>query len=342
MRRWNTLCVLLLFFTFTSLRSQEHAASGADTVLAVPQLYDPFGPDNSPDHSGQGSGGVITPSPYDNLTQTFYTRTNSDYYGVQYTFDSPWQAALGVGWTAYAQHESGMQFKLRTSGIRQEVYDPLREEFVPAYVASSELSFDRAFAENSFRAFKFRTHFLIEPKSLGMAGIGMLVSRGNLMVAGDRAMDRKVDVEATWIQVAGGYIMPLSPYKGGINIAIALGVELLGLKYETHYSNQGQFIGGKIGWLAGFGWNANTLVNIGLYAGGEWSFSTGGLHTPTSKVVFSDVTRNSLHVGLQFTGRWFNVVSGIQREWENLDSQFREVRDKTLRYYAGANLYFRR
>ena len=178
-----------------------------------------------------------------------------------------------------------------------------------------------------------------------MAGIGVLVSRGNLAIGIDRPMDRKLNVEATWLQVAGGYIMPLSPNKGGVNVAVCLGVDLFGLKYQSHFTNQGEFVGakvGSIGWLVGVGWNANSIVNLAGYIGGEWGFSTGGLHTPTEKVVYADIGRNSLYLGVQATGRWFNVVGGIQKESEYLESQFRERTDKMLRYYLGANIYFRR
>lgn len=44
-------CVVSLSYT------QEHAPQIADTSLNGQSVYDPFGPENSPDHNGRGSGG---------------------------------------------------------------------------------------------------------------------------------------------------------------------------------------------------------------------------------------------------------------------------------------------
>lgn len=229
--------------------------------------------------------------------------------------------------------------------MKESKYDPIREEYVPYYHWSLEGSFERPLRENNFRAFKFRTHWMTEPKGLSMAGIGVLVARGNLTVAGDRSMDRRLEIEATWIQVAGGYIMPLSPNTGGVNIALCGAVDLLGPKYQAYYSDRGEFVGAKIGsvgWLLDVGWNANALVNLAGYIGGEWSFSTGGLGLPAKKIVFSDISRTTIYFGVQATGRWFNIIGGIQKEWEYLDFQNTESSNKGLRYYLGANFYLRR
>lgn len=319
--------------------------AAADSVRTEHTPYDPFGPENSPDHSGQGSGGVITPSPHENLVQTYFTRINADYFGVQHMLDSPWQISTGVGWSAYQTHRFGILFKSRTSGFREFEFDPIREEDVPYYLFPFELSFDHPTRENKFRAVKFRVHGITKPKGLSMAGIGVLVSRWNLLVATDRSIDRKLELEATWIQIAGGYIMPLSPKEGGVNLAVCGAVDLVGTKYQSYYSDRGRFIGakvGSIGWLVDVGWNVNKLVNLAGYVGGEWNFSTGALILPSKKIVFSDISRTSIYCGIQATGRWFNLTGGVQKEWEYLDFQSTEHSDKALRYYLGVNVYFRR
>ncbi len=346
-RRILRAVLTLLFFVSGSLLSRLHAGDfrEADTTATELPQYDPFGPLNAPDHTGQGSGGVITPSPYDNIVQTYFTRINADFYGLQYMLDSPLQISLGSGWTAYQTHGFGLQMKLRGSGIRQMQYDPVRKEAVPYYYTSFEVSFDRPFSENRFRAFRIRLHTVTETRGLGMAGIGVVVSKGNLLIAGDRPMDRQLDVELTWVQVAGGYIMPLSPNKGGVNIALGGAVDLVGGKYQSYYSDPGQFVGAKIGsvgWVASVGWNANTLMNLAAYVGTEWSFSTGGFVLETNKIVFADISRNTLYFGAQATGRWVNVTGGIQKESETLDVKGNERYNKTLRYYLGVNVYFRR
>jgi hypothetical protein len=144
------------------------------------------------------------------------------------------------------------------------------------------------------------------------------------MVARELPMDRKLDIEFTWIQVAGGYIMPLSPRVGGVNIAICTAIDLLGFKHQNYTSEDKKFWGlkiGSVGWLAGVGWNAFSLFNLSLYVGGEWSFSSGGLVLQNSKTVRADIGRNTLFLGIQGTGRYFNLVGGIQKEWESLDYQ---------------------
>ncbi|MDH3252825.1 MAG: hypothetical protein OEM41_08535, partial [Ignavibacteria bacterium] len=281
----------------------------ADTTTTEQPPYDPFGPANAPDHTGQGSGGVITPSPYENIVQTYFTRINADFYGLQYMLDSPLQISLGSGWTAYQTNGFGLLIKLRGSGIRQLEYDPVRKEAVPYYYTSFEASFDRPFNENRFRAFRIRMHTVTEARGLGMAGIGVVISKGNLLLAGDRPMDRKLDVELTWIQVAGGYIMPLSPNKGGVNIALGGAVDLLGGKYMSYHSDPREFIGakiGSIGWVASVGWNANALMNLAGYIGAEWSFSTGALVLQTNKTVLAFISRTTIYFGAQATGKWVN------------------------------------
>jgi hypothetical protein len=90
------------------------------------------------------------------------------------------------------------------------------------------------------------------------------------------------------------------------------------------------------------GWNASTILNLSGYVGGEYGFSTGALITRSQKIVFSDIARTTVFFGLQATGRWFNVVGGIQKEWEYIDFQSTEMSDRALRYYLGANVYIRR
>jgi hypothetical protein len=294
---------------------------------------------------GQGSGGVITPSPYENIIQTYFTKVNSDYYGVQYMLDSPVQVSAGAGWSAYQNNAFGLLLKLRSSGIRETEYDPLQKEDVPRYRASFEASFDHPFKESDFRSFKLRVHWETRPKGLSMSGVGVLVSEGNLLVAGDRTMDRRLEIEASWMQVAGGYIMPLSPRIGGVNLAVCGAVDLLGAKYQSYYSNEREFVGAKIasiGWTMGVGWNAAGLVNLGGYVGGEWSFSVGGLRLETQKTVLADIGRSTIYFGWQATGHWVNLTGGIQMEWEYLDFQQSAASDKAIRYYLGANVYFRR
>ncbi len=265
---------LFLFSIFSFSYPQDQASQDADSVQNEPAVYDPFGPENSPDHNGRGSGGVITPSPYDDVIQTYYTRISADYIGIQNMLDCPWQLAAGLSWASYHSDIYGILFKIRSTGFKKIHYDPLLEENVPYYRFPFEASIDYSFNDTTDQAFKIRFHSKTYTKSLGMAGIGVLISEWNLMVARDLPMNRKWEVELTWIQVSGGYIMPLSPRVGGVNTAVCLAVDLLGAKHQSYNSDKSKFYGakiGSIGWLAGVGWNAVALFNLALYFGGEWS-----------------------------------------------------------------------
>jgi hypothetical protein len=317
----------------------------ADTSQTGQEVYDPFGPENAPDHNGRGSGGVVTPSPYEDIIQSYYTCISADYSGIQFMLDCPWQFSPGIGWASYQTDIYGILFKVRSSGIKISEYDRILEDTVPYYRLPFEVSFDYSVNDTSFKAFKVRLHWETYTKSLGMAGIGVLVSEWNLMVARDLPMERQWDVELTWIQVAGGYIMPLSPRVGGVNFALCGAVDLLGLKYQLYNSDKKKFYGlklGSAGWLAGVGWNAVSWFNLSLYVGGEWSFSSGGVELLTSKIVRADVGRSTLFLGVQGTGRYFNLVGGIQKEWDSLDYQKIVEAQKGLRYYLGFNYYVRR
>jgi len=334
---------MLMWCLSPIVRAQENAGPPDTTQQGLP--YDPFGPENTPDHSGQGSGGVLTPSPCENIIQTYFTRVNADYYGVQYMLDSPFQIALGSDWAAYQTKNLGFLMKLRTSGFREQTYDTLREQSVPYYLLSSEGSLEFPYGENRVRALKLRVHGTVQPEGLSMPGLGVLVSTWNLLLAMDHPMGRKFEAEATWKQIAGGYIMPLSPRHWGVNLALGGAVDLFGLKYQTYYADGSRFIGakiGSIGWVVAAGWNVNNIFNLGGYAGTEWSFSTGALVQPNEKIVGADISRTTVYLGLQATGRWFNVVGGIQNEREYLIVQSTENGDKALRYYLGVSLYFRR
>lgn len=312
---------------------------------SIRSSQDPFGRENSPDHTGQGSGGVMTPSPYENLLQTYFTRINADYYGVQYMLDSPLQIAVGSGWSAYEESHYGVMAKIRTTGFREQEFNLLRGEWVPYYLFSTEASIEYPMKQHGVRAFKIRTHVTTGTEGLSMPGTGVLVSKWNFLAGADRTMGRRFELEGNWIQVVGGYIMPLSPHPGGINLALCFGVELFGVKYQTYYSGIGEFVGAKIGsvgWTFDFGWNAGSAANLSGYIGGEWGFSTGGLHTATDKIVFADVARTTLFFGLQATGRWVNITGGIGKEWEYLDFQGLENSDRGIRYHLGFNVYFRR
>jgi hypothetical protein len=122
-------------------------------------------------------------------------------------------------------------------------------------------------------------------------------------------------------------------------------VDLLGIKYQSFYTDRGRFFGaklGSVGWLAGAGWNANSLVNLSVYVGGEWSFSMGGVRLSTEKTVRGDISRNTLFLGLQATGRWVNITGGVQKEWEYLDYLKLVTSEKAIRYYLGVNVYLGR
>ena len=339
------ICAGFLCCVFSFSSAQDSTFQVADTSQNGQSVYDPFGPENSPDHNGRGSGGVLTPSPYEDVIQTYYTRISADYNGIQYMLDCPLQFSPGISWASYQTDIYGILFKVRSTGFKKSEYDQVLEDNIPYYRFPFEASFDYSLNDRSFQAFKIRLHWETYKKSLGMAGIGTLVSEWNLMVARDLPMDRELDIELTWIQVAGGYIMPLSPRVGGVNIAICGAVDLLGFKHQRYISDEKKFYGlkiGSVGWLAGVGWNALSLFNISLYVGGEWGFSTGGLELPTSKIVRADIGQNTLFLGLQGTGRYFNLIGGIQKEWESLDYQKTVVSERGLRYYLGFNYYIRR
>jgi hypothetical protein len=338
--------LLLIILQVSALASAQISLSPLPDSLRTKQSQDdPFGPEHSPDHTGQGSGGVLTPSPYESTMHTYFTRINADFYGVQYMLDSPLQIALGSGWSAYQDRSFGFMAKVRTSGFREKEFDLLREVDAPYYLFSSEGAFEYPYGDHGVRAFKIRLHWKTGTEGLSMPGTGFLISRFNLLVAADRPMGRRFQAEVTWIQVAGGYVMPLSPQQGGVNLALCFGVDLLGAKYQAYYSGLGEFFGGKIGsigWVADFGWNAGRWVNVSGYVGGEWGFSTGALHMYTDKIVFADIARTNIFFGLQATGRWFNVTGGVEKEWEYIDFQSTEDADRGLRYHLGASIYFRR
>jgi hypothetical protein len=326
-------------------RTQDPPSPPPDSALSPASHYDPFGPENAPDHTGQGSGGVVTPGPYESTVQGAFTRINADYYGIQYMFDSPLQIAAGSGWSVYDNNVTGFLLKLRTTGFKERRYDPLREENVPYYLFSTQASFEYPYRERGFRSYKVRTHITTSSRGLGMPGIGIVQNNWNILVAGDRTMGRRIETELTWLEVSGGYVMPLSPRKGGVNIALCFAVDLFGVKYQAQIADPVHFIGGKIGsigWTTAVGWNVNSLVNLTAYLGGEYGFSTGALITPSHRVVFADIARTTVHFGLQATGRWVNIVGGVQKEWEYVDFQSLELTDRALRYYLGINVYVRR
>jgi hypothetical protein len=339
---------VLLFLIVSApqmLFAQFRLSAVPDSILKKQSTDDPFGPEHSPDHTGQGSGGVLTPSPYENLIHTCFTGINADFYGVQLMLDSPLQIAVGTGWSAYQVHHYGFIAKVRTTGFREQQIDILRGQNVPYYLFSAEGSFDYPFGDHGLRAWKARVHWKTTTEGLSMAGIGFVVSRGNLLVGADRPMGRRFEAELTWFQAAGGYVMPLSPHRGGVNIALCFGVDLLGLKYQTYQTGLGEYYGvklGSVGWVADFGWNAGRLVNLSTFLGGEWGFSTGGLHVATGRIVFADVARTSIFLGLQATGRWFNLTGGVAKEWEYIEFQSTEDADRGIRYQLGTSVYFRR
>ena len=107
---------------------------------------------------------------------------------------------------------------------------------MPYDLLSAERSFDYPNKENTLRAFKLRVHGMADPKGLSMPRVGIILSTWQFMAASDRPMGRKLDAEATWVQIAGGYIMPLSPRHWGVNLALARAVDLLGVQYRTYYA----------------------------------------------------------------------------------------------------------
>ena len=338
---------LLLVLGLSSMhaRAQDPPSVPPDSALSLPLHADPFGPENAPDHTGQGSGGVIVPGPYESWIQAAFTRLNADYYGLQYMFDSPFQISAGTGWSVYENDVAGFLFKLRTTGFKEWRYEPLREENVPYYLFSTSASFEYPYVERTLRSFRVRTHYWTSTRGLGMPGIGVVINRWNLLVGGDRTMNRRIEAELTWQQISGGYVMPLSPRKGGVNIALCFAVDLLGLKYQAQVADPVRFVGakiGSIGWTTAIGWNMNTLVNLGAYINGEYGFSTGAVITGSHKVVFADIARTTVNFGIQATGRWVNFTGGVQKEWEYVDFQSTELTDRALRYYLGINVYVRR
>jgi hypothetical protein len=342
--RCGFLLIVLGLFSIPA-RAGDPPSSPSDSSRSTPSHDDPFGPENAPDHTGQGSGGVIVPGPYESWIQATFTRINADYYGIQYMFDSPLQIAAGTGWSVYEPDVTGFLFKLRTTGFKEWRYEPLREENVPYYLFSTSASFEYPYRDNRLRSFRVRTHYWTSARGLGMPGIGIVINKGNMLVGSDRTMNRRIEAELTWQQISGGYVMPLSPRKGGVNVALCFAVDLLGVKYQAQISDPVQFIGGKlgsIGWSTAVGWNMNTLVNLAAYISGEYAFSTGALITESHKVVFADIARTTVNFGIQATGRWVNVVGGVQKEWEYVDFQSTELTDRALRYYVGMNVYVRR
>ncbi len=334
------LCYILILPSITELKAQA-----SDSLANVQPDYDPFGPENSPDHNGHGSGGVLTPSPYEDVMQTYYTRIGADYSGIQNMLDCPLQLSTGLCWTGGEQGIYGILFKMRTTGFKNTKYDPVLEHDVATYHLPSEVSFDYSLNDNDFKAFKIRLHYETRPKSLGMAGIGVLISDWNLMVARDNKMNRKTDIELTWIQVAGGYVMPLSPKVGGLNIAVCGALDLIGAKYQDYFSDSRKFYGakiGSIGWLIGIGWNALKFMNLSVYVGGEWSFSTGGVELSSDNILRADISRNTLYFGLQIIGTYFNLTGGVNKEQERLSYPNTEKSENAVRYYFGINYYFRR
>ncbi len=347
--RWQKgsalICTVFFCCIFSPLYSQNQNSSGIDTTQIHQTIYDPFGPENSPDHNGRGSGGVLTPSPYESIIQSYYTKISADYSGIQFMLDSPLQISPGLSWSTYKSNLFGILFKVRSYGFRSLHYDQVLGDTIPHYFFPFEFSFEYSLDQKYFPAFKFVTNWESYTKSLGMAGIGVIISKLNLTIARDEALDRRWDAELSLIQASGGYIMPLSPEVGGINVAVCGAVDLLGLKHQSYFSDRNKFYGAKIGsagWLAGFGWNALSVFNLSFYVGGEWSFSTGVLELLTKKFVRADIARNTLYFGTQLTGRYFNVIGGIQKEWEYLDYPNNVKSEKNLRYYAGIDYYLSR
>jgi len=259
--------------------------------------------------------------------------------------DSPWQIAAGTGWTPYDSDVLGILLKVRSYGLRNTKYNPVVEAYVPYYRWPFEVSIEYALNERKLLAGKLRIHSETEGKGLGMAGLGVIVSTLNLMVARDLPMDRKLEAEITWKQVAGGYIMPLPPYKGGVNVALTFAADIAGIKYQALNSDDDRFYGfrvGSIGFLLGVGWNAVESFNLSIYGGVEWGFSAGLLEVSSGNFVGADNERSTLCFGLQGTTSWFNLVGGIQREWDSLSSHESIISQKGLRYYVGANIYVER
>lgn len=334
-RGWQGPVLLILFLACLLVLSRSGRAQ-TDSSL----VYDPFGPEGTASHTGAGSGGVITPSPYDDLAQSYYTLISSDYYGIQYMLDSPLQIAAGGAWADNHIDGWGGLLKVRCSGKRLTEYDPLRLQDVPYYLFAFEAAADYTFRDREIRAAKARVHLHTEARGLSMSGVGMIVSSWNLLLGLERAMDRRFEAELTWVQASGGYVMPLSPRTCGVNLSLCLTAELFGARYQTYYSDIGEYAAFKvstIGFVLGAGMNAGKIMNLALYAGGDWGLSIGGLIE--RKTVFALQRRPTLFLATQAIGRTLNVTGGVQWEWERLDYQGISKYDVVVRAYAGLSIY---
>jgi len=342
-RKTMAFAGFVLFCCFISPSYSQ--VQNPDSVVTPLEPYDPFGPENSPDHNGRGSGGVLTPSPYECIAQSAFTKISADYNGVQFMLDSPLQFAPGLSWSIDQGEIYSVLFKARSSGWKSPYYDKVLKETANSYWFPFEIAFDYSFDDKKLLAYTIKINLESYTRSLGMAGIGFVVSNWNTTLARDIAMDRKYDIELTLVQVAGGYIMPLSPKTGGVNIAFGGTVDLLGPKVLGYNSEDNTFYGakiGSIGWMSGFGWNALSVLNLSLYVGGEWSFSSGLLKTAADKHIRADIGRNTLYFGIQLTARYFNIVGGIQKEQEYLDDLDIMKTERNLHYYFGVNYYWPR
>ena len=117
------ICAGFLCCVFSFSSAQDSTFQVADTSQNGQSVYDPFGPENSPDHNGRGSGGVLTPSPYEDVIQTYYTRISADYNGIQYMLDCPLQFSPGISWASYQTDIYGILFKVRSTGFKKSEYD---------------------------------------------------------------------------------------------------------------------------------------------------------------------------------------------------------------------------
>lgn len=333
------ICRCLLF---SELLAQQSSHNQQDTAESARLQYDPFGPDNAADYLGEGAGGIVTPSPHDNIVQTYFTKANPDYFGFQYMRDSPFQVAAGIGWSEFQTHSAAALLKVRGFLLRTTQYDDIRKDEVPSYYVSFDGSLEHPFGERDIRSAKIRLHGKTTTEGLGLAGVGALSTKWNLLMASDRPLDRRLDIEATWLQLGGGYIMPLSPRASGVNLAVCFATDLVGLKYQTYYSALGTYFGAKIGslgWMIGVGVNAFSDFNLTGCFGGEWSFSIGNLHLPTNVNVLAEIGRTTLFLGGQAAAGWLNLTGGIQMEWEYLDNPHTAVSTKAIRYYFGISIY---
>lgn len=337
------IAAFLILWAALSTPPPSYGQDPVDTSATASPQYDPFGPEQSASHTGAGSGGVVTPGPYDDLAQAYFTMISSDYYGIRYMLDSPVQIAAGAAWADGTVKGWGGLLKVRGAGWRLTEYNPLRLQHVPYYRLSYDGAVDYSFRDREVRALKVRTHWVTEAKGLSMSGVGMLVSTWNLLVGIERMLDRRLEIELTGIQASGGYVMPLSPRTGGTNLALCFTAELGGARYQTFYSDIGTYVGfkvGTIGWTIGAGMNAGKIMNLGIYLGGDWSFALGGLSD--RKVMLALVRRPTFYIALQAIGRLMNVTGGVQWEWEQMDYAGITKAESATRVYAGINVYFRR